>query len=551
MADAALSIKIGADVQNALTGIKQVESAITEVGGKFQFTNDQVAKGTGQLARFATQSDQTAKSTKELAYEAAKASDAFANTSSGLGNFGKGLTEAYSAVRRLAFILPGIGIAGIFNLAFEAITNMVGALKETNEVIDKLKSNKNIIAEAVGGTEGDITRVNALAQAVNDSNLTYGERKRALDLLKETNKAYFGDLTLETATTEKLTQRVTEYAQALIQAAVVKGFTDEISKTTIEFNKQNDALGDLKLKLDNAISAQQRYKNVSGVSTGAVLANQVQAANDAFVKQRDIVETLKTQIASYTGKIQDAVIAELKLPLLKPLTPVKVKVIPEFEPQHEALRLGTFLDTSRFDENFKFLKEKIEKTPILLNFSLDVKKAQETVAQAKLFSDTLNGILSNGINNGISRIAEGIGEALATGNVKSIGQSFLQALGGLLEDLGKGLIELGGIKTALESFSLSGPASIALGIAAEVVGAALISSAGKSHKFATGGIVTGPTNALIGEAGPEVVFPLEKLNQFVRSRTGPSNTNVNVRGIISGNDLQLVLARNQRNQAFV
>jgi hypothetical protein len=30
--------------------------------------------------------------------------------------------------------------------------------------------------------------------------------------------------------------------------------------------------------------------------------------------------------------------------------------------------------------------------------------------------------------------------------------------------------------------------------------------------MATGGIVTGPTNALIGEAGPEAVIPLSKFN---------------------------------------
>lgn len=41
-------------------------------------------------------------------------------------------SKIYSAVRQLAFILPGIGIAGIFNLAFEAIQSVVSELFSVN-----------------------------------------------------------------------------------------------------------------------------------------------------------------------------------------------------------------------------------------------------------------------------------------------------------------------------------------------------------------------------------------------------------------------------------
>lgn len=39
-------------------------------------------------------------------------------------------------------------------------------------------------------------------------------------------------------------------------------------------------------------------------------------------------------------------------------------------------------------------------------------------------------------------------------------------------------------------------------------------------KFATGGVVTGPTLGLIGEAGPEAVMPLDKLQNFVNMNSG-------------------------------
>lgn len=48
----------------------------------------------------------------------------------------------------------------------------------------------------------------------------------------------------------------------------------------------------------------------------------------------------------------------------------------------------------------------------------------------------------------------------------------------------------------------------------------------KMVPFATGGIVTGPTNALIGEAGPEAVIPLDKLNTIMTGRGGNTSNSV-------------------------
>ena len=59
--------------------------------------------------------------------------------------------------------------------------------------------------------------------------------------------------------------------------------------------------------------------------------------------------------------------------------------------------------------------------------------------------------------------------------------------------------------------------------------------------FAKGGLVTGPTTALIGEgigttaSNPEVVAPLDRLKQFM----GGGSQNVVVEGVIKGNDIFL------------
>ena len=63
--------------------------------------------------------------------------------------------------------------------------------------------------------------------------------------------------------------------------------------------------------------------------------------------------------------------------------------------------------------------------------------------------------------------------------------------------------------------------------------------------MAQGGIVTGPTTALIGEAGAEAVIPLDKLGNMMGDNT------VNVVGKISGDDIVLVSDRARQNKTRV
>lgn len=51
-------------------------------------------------------------------------------------------------------------------------------------------------------------------------------------------------------------------------------------------------------------------------------------------------------------------------------------------------------------------------------------------------------------------------------------------------------------------------------------GSSIPKATGKRVKLATGGLVTGPTNALIGEAGPELVIPLDKFESWMNMGEG-------------------------------
>lgn len=157
-----------------------------------------------------------------------------------------------------------------------------------------------------------------------------------------------------------------------------------------------------------------------------------------------------------------------------------------------------------------------------------------------------------------ANFGESIGAAIASGKnpIVAAGKSILTALGQLIQDIGKNLIEYGIAKQFLDTvlsagIALPGAVAIGLGIAAEAIGA-LVKGVGQSyHAFATGGIVTRPTLGLVGEAGPEVIFPLDRLNRFIKGTQGAGAQTVNVIGNISGNNIRLSLARTNKQQGLV
>lgn len=77
------------------------------------------------------------------------------NSTNRLENMGRSLTRVFGHLRTIAYILPGLGIAGIFNLAFDAIEKVVDELgivndgfSESEVVLAKFKQQLDLIKES-------------------------------------------------------------------------------------------------------------------------------------------------------------------------------------------------------------------------------------------------------------------------------------------------------------------------------------------------------------------------------------------------------------------
>ena len=145
----------------------------------------------------------------------------------------------------------------------------------------------------------------------------------------------------------------------------------------------------------------------------------------------------------------------------------------------------------------------------------------------------------------------GLGETLGDifSGVASSGEilgNVFGALAGLLKQLGQIAIKAGAAFLALQVVFKNplSPAGAAALIAAGV-GLIALSSIIKNGipALADGGIVNRPTLALIGEAGPEAVVPLSRINDF----GGTSELTARV----SGDDLYLIMQRATRRKGRI
>ena len=152
---------------------------------------------------------------------------------------------------------------------------------------------------------------------------------------------------------------------------------------------------------------------------------------------------------------------------------------------------------------------------------------------------------------GMSEIAGAM--AVGEASFADMGKFIIGQFATILSQLGQMFIEYGVALMGFQAASIS--MNPALAIAA---GAALVAVAGgiKAHMskmgeggipaLAEGGIVTGPTLALIGEGREsEAVIPLSKLNTMMQ---GGGSQNVVVTGRISGSDILLSNERASRNR---
>ena len=213
-----------------------------------------------------------------------------------------------------------------------------------------------------------------------------------------------------------------------------------------------------------------------------------------------------------------------------------------FTPITDMIKADTALIPAAMDEQAVVLSE----------------KRLEAMDNAMQFNQGLNSIITGGLNDLAVGIGQSLGQAISSGGnlAQSLSNVVLTTVGNMATQLGKLAISIGiGVEKIKASLSLfTGAPAIAAGIALVALGAFAKSQAGKigasagATAFANGGIVSGPTMGLVGEypgarANPEVIAPLNKLQNIIGNTGGSQHISVGGEIRLEGQDLLIAIER--------
>ena len=202
----------------------------------------------------------------------------------------------------------GNAIDAIFSKNKELVLSVQEATKSYKEFNKTVRESNDIVNQETASTSGQIARIQALSDVIKNTNNSYSDRIRAIKVLKEENKDFFGQLSDEKINFEKLDEAVKNYTESIVRAAIIKGFEEDIVSTNKELVKQQKALNVLDEEVKKAASAPIEIRGIEARREDTRLLNQAKSAYNA---QSVVVNELKNRISEYTNEINKAVKAQL------------------------------------------------------------------------------------------------------------------------------------------------------------------------------------------------------------------------------------------------
>lgn len=193
-------------------------------------------------------------------------SDAETKRTKNVGNYftaiTSGASKAFSAIRTIAYVLPGLGIAGIFSLLIDGVSNFINAIKSS-----------------VGG----ITDVS--------------KRQKALsDVLKESNNEYVTAV----SNVQKLKTEIEAAKNGFIsKEEVVKLYNDTIGKTTGLVSN----IGEAEKQLNSKAEAYIKFTLLKAAANQA-LAKSSQAMLDLLTLEKEPIKESQSGFNKFTTGIE-------------------------------------------------------------------------------------------------------------------------------------------------------------------------------------------------------------------------------------------------------
>ena len=274
MATETLKIVITADNKGALTSLKQTAAetdkfklSLGDLNTRLSLLKERLNQAT-EPARITKLGNEIKLVTSQIDDQKAAFAKLGAETEKAGSAMGSGLNKAFGGLRMIANILPGIGLAGMFGLAFEGLGKLVeemGLFSNKITESEKKLSDYNEVNKKANKDAGEqIATLKTLYSIATDVNASMDTRNKAAKELQDLFPKTYGNLSLEVIKTGEAKDATDALTKSIIEQARAKAALAKIS----ELEAQRLDIEDKKRKIDNATFNES--KRIKGTSTDVV-----------------------------------------------------------------------------------------------------------------------------------------------------------------------------------------------------------------------------------------------------------------------------------------
>lgn len=481
-----------------------------------------------------------------------------------------------------------------------AISSQSSFKKSVDSTALAMKQLNSAREKGVQDAQQELTSLNVLYSASMDDARSKEERLSAVKQLKSEYPDYFKNLSNEAIMAGQASEAYDRLAKSLTDAAIARASMDKMTENATKILDLRDQEKELTKELENAQNWLSQFQK-STIQTQAdsqsfaYAASKVTTLKNSLQSVRDEITALNTankelssniNVSSLLGGKQGSSkevnknletiggitnkINELKEAQSKASGQQQIDLEKEIQLWQEKLNLmqraivqGAMGNLG--DDQYKDLLQSEVKTvdtpakiKIPVEFDQDTLKRSFRIMQVQ-FSDSIKELeitgeqISGILTGSIQSFAQNFGEALASGNGIEVFKSLLISVMDMLQQFGSALIAAGVATESFKSLFANPIAGIIAGTALIATAAAAKAALQNATAFADGGIVSGPTYALVGEYSgasnnPEVIAPLNKLKSMIEPAQSDSGMSGEVRFVIKGETLEGILSKMNRKR---
>lgn len=481
-----------------------------------------------------------------------------------------------------------------------AISSQSGFKKSVDSTALAMKQLNSAREKGVQDAQQELTSLNVLYSASMDDARSKEERLSAVKQLKAEYPDYFKNLSNESIMAGQASEAYDRLAKSLTDAAIARASMDKMTENATKILDLRDQEKELTKELENAQNWLSQFQK-STIQTQAdsqsfaYAASKVTTLKNSLQSVRDEITALNTankelssniNVSSLLGGKQGSSkevnknletiggitnkINELKEAQSKASGQQQIDLEKEIQLWQEKLNLmqraivqGAMgnLGNSQYKDLIQSEVKSVsvpETVKIPLEFDQNTLRRSWRIAQEQ-FSNAIKEAqvsgrqISGALTSGIQSFAQNLGQALASGDGAEIFKSMLISVMDMLQQFGSTLIAAGTAALAFQSLLMNPIAAIVSGAALVAATAAAKAALQNATAFADGGIVSGPTYALVGEYSgasnnPEVIAPLNKLKSMIEPAQSDSGMSAEVRFVIKGETLEGILSKMNRKR---